>query len=96
MDQIVTNALALVKARLGITSTVRDEYLSKIIEGVAYELSEVNGLSLSSDNSFQLMFVVDLSTWRYQNRDESGSMPRHLKFRLHNLIINGGGNDGNV
>ena len=89
-------ALPLVKARLGISTNVRDEYLSHIVDGVIDELEEVNGLSLNKDSPHQLMFVVDLSTWRYQNRDIADGMPRHLQFRLHNMIIKqaGGGSGG--
>lgn len=81
--------LPLVKARLGITATVRDTYLTAIIDGVIGELEQVQGLSLDSDNPFLLMFVVDLATWRYENKGQMDGMPRHLQFRLHNLIING-------
>jgi len=79
--------LQLVKARLGISSTVRDTYLTAIIEGVITELEDAQGLVLDGANPYHLMFVVDYSTWRYQNRDSEGAMPRHLQFRLHNLMI---------
>ena len=79
--------LDLVKARLGISSTVRDTYLTAIIEGVITELEDAQGLVLDGANPYHLMFVVDYSTWRYQNRDSEGAMPRHLQFRLHNLMI---------
>lgn len=83
--------LALVKARLGITTTVRDEYLTAIISGVIDELTKEKGIALNTDDAHHLMFVVDYATWRYQSRDESGAMPRHLQYRLHNLIISAGG-----
>ncbi|MBT2656621.1 hypothetical protein J7E81_15485 [Bacillus sp. ISL-18] len=86
-----TEVLQLVKARLGISSTVRDLYLLAIIEAVLTELSEEQGLVLDEFNSYHLMFVADFSTWRYQNRDSGNSMPRHLQYRLHNLIIRSGG-----
>ena len=79
--------LDVVKARIGITSNVRDEYLSKIIEGVIDELENQQGLSIDLDSPHILMFIVDFATWRYQNRDSHDGMPRHLQFRLHNLII---------
>jgi len=79
--------LDLVKARLGISSTVRDTYLTAIIEGVITELEDAQGLVLDDANPYHLMFVVDYATWRYQNRDSEGAMPRHLQFRLHNLMI---------
>lgn len=83
--------LGVVKSRLGITSSVRDDYLKAIIDGIVKELEDEKGLTLSRDNPYHLMFVVDYATWRYQSRDSTGDMPRHLKFRLHNLVIHAGG-----
>jgi len=83
--------LELVKARLGLTSAVRDTYLAAIIDGIVRELEDEKGLSLDGDNPYHLMFVVDFATWRYQNRDTMEAMPRHLQFRLHNLMIHAGG-----
>jgi len=82
-----STVLELVKARLGISTTVRDTYLIAIIDGVIKELEDEKGIVLDSTNPYHLMFVVDYATWRYQNRDSEGAMPRHLQFRLHNLII---------
>lgn len=79
--------LKLTKARIGIKTNVRDEYLQKIVESVIEEMNESHGLLLDSDNSFHLMFVVDYASWRYLNRDQPEGMPRHLQFRLHNMII---------
>ena len=86
-----STVLDLVKARLGISGNVRDTYLTAIVNGVISELGKVQGLVLDGDNPHHLMFVVDFSTWRYQNRDTPEGMPRHLQFRLHNLVISGGG-----
>lgn len=89
--------LTLVKARLGITTAVRDTYLAAIISGVIDEMEKEKGIKLNANDAHHLMFVVDYATWRYQSRDESGAMPRHLQYRLHNLIISaGGGSGGNV
>ena len=87
--------LDLVKARLGITTNIRDNYIKAIIEGVIKELEDEKGLALDDANPYHLMFVVDYSAWRYQsvNATETTStsrplsMPRHLQFRLHNLMI---------
>jgi len=83
--------LALVKERLGIRTAVRDTYLTAIVQGVVKELEDEKGLTLAADNPYHLMFCVDYATWRYQSRDESGAMPRHLQFRLHNLMLHAGG-----
>lgn len=87
MDKFVETALDLTKARVGLSTNVRDTYLEKIIESIIEELSENNGLSLESGNSFHLMFVVDYADWRYSNRDSEKGMPRHLQYRLHNMIL---------
>lgn len=89
MDTEVT--LALVKERLGIKTTVRDNYLAAIVEGVVKELEDEKGLALDGANPHHLMFVVDYAAWRYQSRDSNTGMPRHLQFRLHSLFIHAGG-----
>ena len=91
-----STVVALVKERLGIKTDVRDIYLTAIVDGVVKELEEEKGLVLDGANPYHLMFVVDYATWRYQNRDESGAMPRHLQFRLHNLMIHTGGGASDV
>jgi hypothetical protein len=88
--------LLLVKERLGIRSAIRDTYLSAIIDGVIKELEDEKGIGLNSTNSYHLLFIVDYVTWRYQSRDSEGSLPRHLQFRLHNLIIHTGGGSSDV
>ena len=88
-----STVLELVKARIGISSKVRDTYLTAIVNGVINELKDVQGLILDMSSPHQLMFVVDYATWRYQNRDQPGGIPRHLQFRLHNLVISAGGKD---
>lgn len=83
--------VSLVKERLGIKTTVRDTYITAIADGVKAELEDEKGLTLDGANPYHLIFVVDYATWRYQSRDSEGSMPRHLQYRLHNLIIHVGG-----
>ena len=88
MERFKQSALELTKARIGLSTNVRNEYLEHIIESIITELSEENGLSLQSGNSYHLMFVVDYSSWRYESKDHDAGLPRHLQFRMHNLILN--------
>ena len=92
----ITNVLQLVKARIGITTAVRDSYLTAIFEGIIKELTDEKGLVLDGDNPYHLMFVVDFATWRYQNRDTMEAMPRHLQFRLQTMMIHAGGGASDV
>lgn len=83
-------AVPLIKARLGISTTVRDAYLFAIVDGLVHELQTIQGITLNENNPAHLMFVADYAEYRYSNRDNP-VMPRNLQFRLHNLFINGGG-----
>jgi hypothetical protein len=91
-----STVVALVKERLGIRTNVRDIYLTAIVDGAVKELEEEKGLALDGANPYHLMFVVDYATWRYQSRDSDGAVPRHLQFRLHNLMIHAGGGASDV
>ena len=83
----VTIILSIVKARLGFTSTVRDTYLTHIINSIITELTTQQGLTLIPGNAAHEVFIADYAVWRYQSRDSSGAIPRHLQFRLHNLMV---------
>lgn len=85
-------SLTLTKARIGITSHVRDGLLIATINAVIDELENEKALTLNYASAAHLMFVVDFATWRYQSVAEKGvsgplPMPRHLQYRLHNLIL---------
>ena len=89
MQMEVEIVVQLVKERVGIrSSTARDAYITAIVNGVIDELQNEKGLTLSDTDNNHLMFIVDYSTWRYDNRDSKDAMPRHLQYRLHNLVIN--------
>lgn len=94
-------ALVLTKARLGLTSSVRDELLQANIRALVDELTREKGLSLDWDSPSHLMFVVDYATWRYQSVAETTvngvlPMPRHLQYRLHNLMLASDRGDADV
>lgn len=82
----MNTALALLKARLGISTTVRDSYLLAILKGLINELQSQHGIKFDYMNNEQLLFLVDYASYRYENRDQP-NMPRHLQWRLHNLVI---------
>jgi hypothetical protein len=80
--------MALAKEKIGIKNTARDTYLTAISKGVINELEEENGLTLDDTNYRHLLFVADYVEFRFNN--PNADMPRHLKYRLHNLLIHDG------
>lgn len=75
------DALYLVKARLNRIpgDTSLDNYLGYRVDAAIEYLSNI-GIQLTDSNE-DLMLVVDLTVWQYNNRDNPGAMPEWL--RLH-------------
>lgn len=73
-------ALGLVKARLNRLAgdTSLDTYLQARISAAVQSLEDT-GITLT-DNQEDLMLVVDVAVWQYQNRDKPGSMPEWLRL----------------
>lgn len=73
-------ALNLVKDRLNRlrVATQDDEYLQTRIDAAAKRL-EKNGIHLM-DTTDDLMLLVDMTVWEYQNRDKMTGMPEWLKM----------------
>ena len=76
--------LELLKLKLGISTSLRDKPLVKIISSVITELTDNLGIELVGERADHEMFIVDYAAYRYEG---GGDMPRHLQWRLHNLQI---------
>jgi len=83
-------ALDLVKARLNRlhSDTTLDRYLESRIAAVVRNL-EKTGIQLE-DNDEDLMFVVDMTVWEYQNRDQAGGMPDWLRLKRREKWLRSG------
>src|SRR5699024_5043093 len=103
-QQFIETALELTKARLGISTTIRDALLLNAVESVVEELEKEKEIELDYESALHLDFVKDYATWRYQSvgnvnttfTTHTLAMPRHLQFRLHNLSISQVRNDEDV
>lgn len=85
--------LELLKLKLGISTTLRDKPLKKIIDAVISELGENLGVVLDPELADHEMFVVDFAAYRYEGGVD---MPRHLQWRLHNLQVSSKGKVSDV
>lgn len=81
-----TVVVPLLKARLGISTNVRDSLLNALTDGIVEECEDFHGITLNKDKADHIMFVLDWATWKYQH-PEDGTTPRSIQFRLKNLII---------
>jgi len=87
MSTLSTQALPLVKSRLNrvASDTSLDDYLTPLIASAELELTR-NAIKLQDDVD-DLMLLVDYATWRYQNRDQKGSMPEWLRLRRRERAV---------
>lgn len=85
--KLVDNAVELVKQREGILNSIQDKYISAIVNGVIEELERDHHIKADMNRMDIFMFVVDLSAYRYSNRDSLEGLPKNLEFRLRNLYI---------
>ena len=72
-------ALTLVKDRLNRLDSRLDSYLLARINA-AIDYLENAGIALT-DSAGDLMLVVDVAVWQYQNRDSGAHMPEWLRLR---------------
>ena len=85
--KLVDEAVTLVKQREGILNSIQDKYISAIVNGVISELERDHHIKADLSKMDVLMFVVDLSAYRYSNRDSLEGLPKNLEFRLRNLYM---------
>lgn len=73
-----------VKTRLGISTTLKDEDLTLMINGVADDMVSRYGITINEEDFGIMNVIIDLSVFRYdQNND---GVPRHLDLRIKDLI----------
>lgn len=82
-------ALLMVKTRLNRLDTSLDDYLSARIEAAEQQLQAI-GINLA-DTTEDLLLVVDLAVWQYQNRDQATQMPPWLRLRRRERWLREGG-----
>lgn len=78
--------LEILKIDLEISGTIRDEYLSNIID-LAEAAIEREGITLANTVE-DGMLVVEYSAFLYRKRkNDEYSMPRHLRYMLNNRLL---------
>lgn len=73
--------LSLVKYRLNRLQSdhTLDAYLQARINAARTEL-EATGIRLTNSQA-DILLVVDMTVWQYQNRDHAGAMPEWLRLK---------------
>ena len=88
MDEaLLSNCLQLLKLDLSITHDLRDTYFINILKTAKIEIEKM-GVDMADSNSVEdIQLIVDYAVWNYRKRQEGVGLPRNLKFRIHNRVI---------
>lgn len=73
-----------VKYRLGISTELKDEQITLLINGVADDMVNRYGIILNEEDFGHQSLIIDIAKFRYDNN--TNAMPRHLDLRLKDLI----------
>ena len=60
--------LQLLKIRLGIASTVRDEYLQHLLDATVMMLEDEKKINADVSNPLISSFVINYSAWLYESK----------------------------
>lgn len=79
-----------IKFNLGINTTVRDEYLSHLLEGAISQLKMKRIDPEGQTEEYQkeyYYFLEDFVAWSYRTRGGEVVLPPYLRLRMNNLIV---------
>ena len=81
------SVLKIVKQDLMITSNVRDEYLTTMIQSCKNELAN-RGVALVNGVEDTLL-LADYVAFRYRHRTDDAPLPKNLQLRIQNKKVQG-------
>lgn len=73
-----------VKYRLGISTTIKDDQIKLLINGVADDMENRYGIKINEKDFGHQSLIIDIACFRYSANTDA--MPRHLDLRLKDLI----------
>lgn len=85
-EETLAICLSLFKLDLGITHNLRDEIFINRIKDAELELKS-KPIDLSKETARDTQLIVDYAVWNYRKRQEDVGLPRNLKFRINNRVI---------
>ena len=81
-DEYLAVALVMMKQRLTRLDNNQDDYLKARI-GAAYDTMTGWGIRPDLDKRGDMMFLVDLAVWQYNNRDSNAGTPDWLRKKIN-------------
>lgn len=82
------NAIKILENDLRILNIDKETeaYLQKRIDAAKKDI-ELEGIKLDMDNIEHVLIVVDYAAWLYKKRNQDIGFPRHLRYRMNNILF---------
>lgn len=82
------NAVKILENDLRILNIDKETeaYLQNRIDAAKEEI-ELEGIKLDMDNIKHVLVVVDYAAWLYKKRNQDVGFPRHLRYRMNNILF---------
>lgn len=61
-------------------------YLENRINAAKKDI-EIEGIKLDMNNIDHVLIVVDYAAWLYKKRNQDIGFPRHLRYRMNNVLF---------
>lgn len=82
------NAIKILENDLRILNIDKETeaYLQNRIDAAKKDI-ELEGIKLDMDNIEHVLIVVDYAAWFYKKRNQNIGFPRHLRYRMNNILF---------
>lgn len=83
--RVTDTTLRITKAKLGLSSA-DDEMVMFSILAALDELHKTYGIAIDEERADHVDLLSDLAAFNYSLKGEQRALPRHLEFRINNLM----------
>lgn len=87
LTDIEDDVLEIAKAKLGLTSLIDDTTVRFALVAAKQELTDNYGITLDTERADHVNVLTDMAVFNYQMKGDKGALPRHLEFRINNLML---------
>lgn len=84
--QVNEEILHITKSKLGLTSIFDDTTVQFALMAAKEELLRTYGLTIDETRADHVNLISDMAVFNFQIKGERVSLPRHIEFRINNLM----------
>lgn len=87
LSKVDESSLEITKAKLGLTSLLDDTTVRFALIAAEEELRDTYGINLDKGKAEHVNVLTDLAEYNYKLKGDKVALPRHLEYRINNLMM---------